>query len=171
RDLRFGLVLEPAAVLRGRLGKRTLERDRLCRALEEVGDDLQPLRLGAKLEQLLLPLGPEVDACGELEREHARLRIRLVEVGLDARSELAETLERPLADIAFGHEVFVSERLDFGGQERAARRGREYPKPLASLDRDVEPPVVETIEDVDDRRARADLPHAVVALEHEAAIR
>jgi len=48
-----------------------------------------------------------------------------------------------------------------------AFRLRHDPKAIASLDCDVQPAVVEAVEHVDDRGARANLAHAVVVGEHE----
>src|SRR5690349_24502574 len=64
------------------------------RTLEEVGDLLEPLWLGARLEQLLLRARLQLDAARELVREQGRERVRQLHLGLHQVDERAERGER-----------------------------------------------------------------------------
>ena len=78
-----------------------------------------------------------------------------------------EELERVLGVLGVGDVVLVLDRLDEPGLERAALGQLEQPEPLAALDDDVEPAVVEAVEHLGDGRERADLAQAVVVGEDE----
>ena len=58
--------------------------------------------------------------------------------------------------------MLVVDGLDAAGDERAALGQLDQPEPLATLDDDVEPAVVEALDDLGDRRERPDLAQAVV---------
>ena len=73
-----------------------------------------------------------------------------------------------LLDLVLGRGLAVVVDVhDLGRRERASFRQLEEAKPLAALDDDVQPPVVEALEHLDHAGARADLAHAVVVREHE----
>ncbi len=79
--------------------------------------------------------------------------------------QLGETVEqrqRTLDVGRLGGVVLVVDRLHAAGYERTALRQLEQPESCAPLDEDVQPPVLEPLDDLGDRGQRADLAKAVI---------
>jgi histidinol-phosphate aminotransferase len=133
---------------------------------EQRGESKDAVPLGAELEQLLLDLGPEVDARCDRVRE-ARLDFELVHVRLGGVHEPAVGGEAVFALLVGGLVVLVGDLVHLARHEGPTLRELDELEPLAALHDDVQATVVEAFEDGDDRSARPDLAHPGLVGEHE----
>ena len=140
---------------------------------EEVDEAVEPRPLRLQLQELLLQDRAEVDPGGEPERERCLAGCRDVDLlGLGDHRQPAERLERALG-LRLGRDVVldVVERLDLGGPVRTALGYLEDSKAAAALGQDVHAAVVESVHELEDTRARSDLPEPVGVFEHDAELR
>src|SRR6185436_1829568 len=162
RDAGSAAVRARVPVARGDLRRLPLALDGRRNRLEDLAEPLQAHALARLLEQLQLQLGGELESRGERERRLDDVLRR----HLDLRAgELDELREEPDASCHVGgirHVVVVGQRFDRAGVEAPSVGQLEEPEPLAPLDDDVQPAILEALDDLDDARQRSRPAQAVV---------
>ncbi len=156
-----------APVAGGSVADLLLALDGLGRLVEHGGEADDALALGAKLEEALLDLGAEVDARGDLVRDRDGVEVEVVELRLGRGDDAGVGCEALLDLVLVGRVGLVREHLHLGRPEGAPVGQPDELEALPCLDDDVQAPVGEVVEHLDDVAARADVPHAFVVLEQE----
>jgi hypothetical protein len=157
-----------AAVRGGALADLSVAGDRLGRLGEHRSKAEHALALGAKLEEPLLHVRPEIDPGGDLVRDRVALWIEVLEVRARGVHDAPVGIEALLHFLGARLIRFVLELVDLRSDERAPFGQLDEAEGVAPLDDDVEPTVGEALEHLDDACAGSDLPHAVLVGEDEA---
>src|SRR6188472_1032855 len=155
-------------VARGDLRRLPLALDGRGDRLEDLAEPLQPHALARLLEKLQLQLGGELESRGERERRLDDVLRGHLDLGA---GELDELGEEPDASRHVGRVrriVVVGQRLDRARVEAPPVGQLEEPEPVAALDDDVQPAVLEALDDLDDARESPRPAEAVVVREDEA---
>src|SRR5215213_3833361 len=156
-----------AAVTGGALADLAVALNGFGGLVEHRRETQDPLTLGTELEEALLDLGAEIDARSDLVRDRVRVEVELLEVCLGGADDALVGGEA-LLDLVLGRRlVLVVDVLNLGGHVRVPLGELGDADPLAALDDDVQPPVVELLQHLDHTCAAADLAHAVVVRKHE----
>ncbi len=141
-------------VARGGLRRLPLALDGRGDRLENLAEPLQAHALARLLEQLQLQLGGELESRSERERRLDDVLRRHLDLGAGELDELREETD------AAGHVggvrrvVRVREGLDGARVEAPSVGQLEEPEPVAAFDDDVQPAVLEALDDLDDARQR-----------------
>ena len=150
------------AVLGGPLGDLALTLDRGGDGREDLAEPLQPEPLARLREELELQLGGELEPRADRVGRRLGVRGRRLDVGARQLDESPEERERLLDVVRRRWVVPVDDGLHGSRLEAAALGQLEELEAIASLDDDVEPPVLEPVGDLDHGRERPDLPDPVV---------